>query len=234
MSEHTSTVDVGRTGARAITSNTRGDRTRDRLLDAVEAIAADEGIGALSHRVVARRALLNTGLIHYHFGTIERVLEEALARRAARLTRMQLSGLAALLARQRWSIEEVVAALWQPFASLGGALDGGWRNYLCLVVRLAGDARGDELLARHFDDVTRAAQHALRMLVPGVEDDKLRAGLRYVRILFEKEALARCRKSCPADERAKLDGQLVAFAAAGLRELIGPVNAPVPMRASAG
>ena len=176
---------------------------------------------------------MNTGLIHYHFGTIDRVLEEALARRAARLSRMQLSGLAALLSRNRWSIEEVVAALWQPFGSLGGALDGGWRNYLCLVARLAGDDRSDGLLARYFDDVTRAAQHALRMLVPDVEDDTLRAGLRYIRILFEKEALARCRKARPADERALLDRQLVAFAAAGLRELIGNAKAPGSMRACA-
>ena len=223
-------------GGRTNLSNARGDRTRDRLLDALEAIAADEGIGGLSHRAISRRARMNTGLIHYHFGTVERLLEEALARRAARLSRTQLTALSALQARGRWTVEDVVDALWQPFSALGGALEGGWRNYLCLVARLAAHERGDELLARYFDGVARAALRALRAALPDADDESLRTGLRYTRVLFEQESLARCAKACPADHRPLDDRRLIGFAAAGLRELAAPaVNASIPaLRAGTG
>lgn len=208
-------------GGRTNPSNARGDRTRDRLLDALEAIAADCGIGALSHRAISRRARVNTGLIHYHFGTVDRLLEEALARRAARLSRTQLAAISALLARGRWTVEDIVGALWQPFSALGGALDGGWRNYLCLVSRLAGDERGEELLRRYFDDVARAAHRALRAVLPDADDDSLRTGLRFTHVLFEQESIARCRSGYPAERRLLDNPRLVSFAAAGLRELAG-------------
>ena len=200
-------------------STARGDRTRDRLLDALEAIAADDGVAALSHRAIARRARLHSGLIHYHFGTVERLIEDALARRAARLSHAQLAEIGALTARGQWTAEEVIAALWQPFSALGGALEGGWRNYLCLVSRLASDPRGDELLSRHFEEVDAAVRRALRAALPRLDDDALSLGLRYTRILFERESIARCRKSLPAERRAFEDRQLAAFAAAGIRGL---------------
>ena len=223
-------------GARTNSANARGDRTRDCLLDAVEAIAADAGIGALSHRAIARRARLNTGLIHYHFGTVERLLEEALARRAARLSRAQIAAISALRARGQWTVEDIVAALWQPFGALGGALDGGWRNYLCLVARLAGDERGDELLPRYFDDVTRAALHALRTALPEADDESLRTGMRFTHFLFEQESIARCRAGYPAERRLLDNPRLVSFAAAGLRELAGKAQGRLPtlLRASVG
>lgn len=228
--------DANGNDSRTIPSNARGNRTRDRLLDALEAIAFDAGIGALSHRAIARHAQIHSGLIHYHFGTIEHLLEEALARRAARLSQAQLAAISALLARGRWTVEDVVAALWQPFCVLGGALDGGWRNYLCLVARLGNDERGEELFARHFDDVARAAERALRTALPDADDESLRTGLRFTRALFEQEALARCRKGYPAERRVLDNPRLVSFAAAGLRELAGKSQATsmASLRASAG
>lgn len=213
------TNDTGSCGTRPATA--RGDRTREQLLDALEAIAADQGISALSHRSIARRARLHTGLIHYHFGTVDRLLEDALARRAARLSEAQLAAISALFAQGRWTVEDVVAALWQPFSSLGGALEGGWRNYLCLVARLASEERGDELISRYFEDVDKAARRALRVGLPDADDDALRTGLRYTRTLFEQEAIARCRHASPAERRALEDRRLVSFAAAGLRGLAG-------------
>lgn len=223
-------------GSRTIPSNARGDRTRDRLLDALEAIAFEGGVGALSHRAIARHAQLHTGLIHYHFGTIEHLLEEALARRAARLSQAQLAAISALLAHGRWTVEDIVAALWQPFSVLGGALDGGWRNYLCLVARLGNDERGEKLLARYFDDVARAAERALRTALPDADDESLRTGMRFTRALFEQESLARCRKGYPPDRRLLDNPRIVSFAAAGLRELAGkaPATSILTLRASAG
>jgi AcrR family transcriptional regulator len=217
--------DTSAENGRTLPASARGDRTRDRLLDSLETIAAESGIAALSHRVVARRAQLNTGLIHYHFGTIDQLLEQALARRAARLSRAQVAAIQQATGRGHWIVEDVIDALWRPFSALGSPLEDGWRNYLCLIARLASDTRGNALLERYFDDVTRAAHRALRSILPAASDDLVATGLRFTRALFEQEALSRCNKTLGDEERSDDDRRLVAYAAAGMRALAGAQGA---------
>ena len=205
--------------ARAMPASARGDRTRDRLLDALETIAAESGIAALSHRVIARHAQLNTGLIHYHFGTIDQLLEQALARRASRLSRTQIFAVQQATARGSWTVEDIVDAMWRPFSALGTRIEDGWRNYLCLIARLASDARGNALLDRYFGDVTQTAHQALRAILPDASDEVVATALRFTRALFEQEALSRCNKHVDDSQRADDDRRLVAYAAAGVRAL---------------
>lgn len=205
---------AGRTNA-----TLRGDQTRDRLLDAIEAITAEAGFHGLSHRAIARRARLHTALVHYHFGTVERLLAEAVARRAQRLSQAQLAALSAVTARVRWTVDDVIAALWQPFSAIGGAIDEGWRNYLCLVARLANDRRGEESLPLYFGEVEQASLRALRSALPEADEPALRIGLDHTRVLFEHEALSRCSSALSPERRALDDRRIVAFAAAGMRSL---------------
>jgi len=207
--------------ARPAPASARGDRTRDRLLDSLEAIAAESGIAALSHRVIARHAQLNSGLIHYHFGTIDQLLEQALARRAARLSRTQIAAIQQATARGQWSVEDVIDALWRPFSALGRTLEPGWRNYLCLIARLASESCGNALLDRYFEDVTRAAHRALRPILRDATDEVIATGLRFTRALFEQEALSRCNGTVTDEQREDDDRRVVAYAAAGIRELAG-------------
>jgi AcrR family transcriptional regulator len=212
---------------KAIPASARGDRTRDRLLDSLEAIAAEHGVAALSHRVIARRAGLNSGLIHYHFGTIDQLLEQALARRAARVSRTQVGAIHHATGSGDWTVEDIVEALWRPFSALDATLEEGWRNYLCLIARLASDTRGTALLDQHFDEVSRTAHRALRTILPETGDELLSTGLRFTRALFEQEALSRCNKKLDRDQRREDDRRLVAYAAAGLRELAGTTSPPL-------
>ena len=71
------------------TERRRGDDTRGRLLDAVEALIADHGFKPLTHRTIASRAEAHVALLNYHFGSKEQLIEEALARRAAQLLALQ-------------------------------------------------------------------------------------------------------------------------------------------------
>jgi AcrR family transcriptional regulator len=203
------------------TTAKRGDHTRELLLDALESIAADQDIGTLSHRTIARRAGLHAALLHYHFGTVERLLEEAIARRAARLSQAQLAALSALFARGRWTIEDVVGALWRPFSSLAGPVDDGWRNYLCMIARIATASASSGMLERHFAEPAAAARRALKVLLPGADEEALGSGLRFTRMLFLQETLDRCERACPPAERTLREQRLATFAAAGLRALAG-------------
>ncbi|HEY8243380.1 MAG TPA: helix-turn-helix domain-containing protein, partial [Casimicrobiaceae bacterium] len=59
----------------ATTSRDKSALTRRRLLDAAEALVADEGYSAPSHRSIARRAGVHVALVNYHYGSKEMLLE---------------------------------------------------------------------------------------------------------------------------------------------------------------
>jgi AcrR family transcriptional regulator len=208
---------VGRGGARAPRP---GAATRARRLVAVEAQAADLGFHTLTHRLIAQRADAHVALLNYHFGSKEQLVEEALARRADRLMKIQNGALAALRERGTWTAESVLWSVWQPFAVLDDSADRAWRNYLCTVARLASHPKGDELFSRHFAAVERECLAMLHPLLPALSDEELTRGLRYCRLLFERELIGRCNEPprTPAEQRERSE-RLIAFMAGGLHAL---------------
>ena len=197
----------------------RGDDTRGRLLDAVEALIAEHGFKPLTHRTIASRAEAHVALLNYHFGSKEQLIEEALARRASQLLALQHDALAALRARGEWSVEDVLWAYGRPFATLDQGGQSTWRNYLCLVARLAGHDPSDTIMMRHFGSVQRECLAALRGTLPNVDDSVLAAGFRYCRLLLEHDALARCKAGGNTPAVIPKFEHLIAFLAGGLRSL---------------
>jgi len=208
--------------SQSVTSSTprRGDDTRERLLDAIEALIADHGFQTLTHRLIAQRADVHVALLNYHFGSKEQLIEEAIARRAPRLIQLQKEGLAALREHGVWTVEDVLWAIWQPFAVLDASSDRSWRNYLCVVARLASFEKGNELFSRHFAPVERECLYALRRALPAPTDDELVRGFQYCRLLFERELMSRCSEcATSADEQRRRSERLIGFLAGGLRAL---------------
>ena len=201
------------------TERRRGDDTRSRLLDAVEGLIADYGFKPLTHRTIASRAEAHVALLNYHFGSKEQLIEEALARRAGQLLAMQHDALAALRSRGAWTVEDVLWAYGRPFATLDQDEASAWRNYLCLVARLAGHDPSDSIMLRHFGIVYRECLAALRHALPGVDDAALAAGFRHCRLLLEHDARARCKAGGSAPPYTPSAEQLIAFLAGGMRGL---------------
>jgi len=206
------------------TERRRGDDTRGRLLDAVEGLIADHGFKPLTHRTIASRAEAHVALLNYHFGSKEQLIEEALTRRASQLLALQHDALAALRARGDWNVEDVLWAYGGPFAELDHAAPSSWRNYLCLVARLAGHDPSDTILMRHFGSVHRECLLALRHALPSVDEAALAAGFRNCRLLLEHDALARCKAGGNAPVVIANFDHLIAFLAGGMRALAGASN----------
>ena len=211
--DHATSSVANEAGAR--TERRRGDDTRGRLLDAVEALIADHGFKPLTHRTIASRAEAHVALLNYHFGSKEQLIEEALARRAAQLLAMQHDALAELRARGDWNVEDVLWAYGRPFATLDHA-NSPWRNYVCLVARLAGHDPSDGIMLRHFGSVQRECLNALRHALPGVDDASLAAGFRNCRLLLEHDTLARCKAGGNAPQFVPSAEELIAFLAGGM------------------
>ena len=223
-------ISVGESVLTSTAAPRRGDDTRERLLDAVEVLIADHGFQSLTHRLIAQRADVHVALLNYHFGSKEQLVEEALARRAPRLIQLQKDALAALRTHGVWTVEDVLWALWQPFAVLDARSGAPWRHYLCVVARLASHTQGDALYSRHFSPVERECLYALHRTLPGVPEDELGRGLRYCRLLFERELASRCNEPpVDADLQWRRSERLIAFLAGGLRS-----TEAEPSRATSG
>lgn len=53
--------------------------TRERLITATTDVIVERGWGGVSTRVVAERASVNPGVVHYHFGSIDELRRQAVA-----------------------------------------------------------------------------------------------------------------------------------------------------------
>jgi len=171
----------------------RGALTRDALLDAAESLIADYGFRAPSHRMIAGLAGVHVALVNYHFSSKELLFEAAVARRAARLADLWRNALNAVRLQPAFTVEAVLSAWWHPFGNFD-LEDGAWRNYLCVVARLASAPDGEEWHARLFGAVDQAFLTALADAMPALTAENREAGFRYARCLFGEILLLRCGK----------------------------------------
>jgi len=65
-----------------VTAAEQGQLTRARLMDAAAALIAERGWGAVTTRMVAERAGLRPGLVHYHFDSVTDLLIDSSLRAA--------------------------------------------------------------------------------------------------------------------------------------------------------
>ena len=144
----------------------RGALTRDALLDAAESLIADYGFRAPSHRMIAGLAGVHVALVNYHFSSKELLFEAAVERRAARLAELWRNALNAVRLQPAFTVDAVLSAWWHPFGNFDLDEDGAWRNYLCVVARLASAPDGEEWHARLFGAVDQAFLAALADAMP--------------------------------------------------------------------
>lgn len=78
----------------ARTSIERGQSAREKLLDAAAALIGEIGWNAVSTRLLADRAGVRSGLVHYHFDSVHDVLRLAALREMRRALDQATTGLA--------------------------------------------------------------------------------------------------------------------------------------------
>ncbi|MFB8762447.1 TetR/AcrR family transcriptional regulator [Nocardiopsis alba] len=90
-------------------SSPRGEQVRQRLLEAATELIGERGWSAVSTRALAERAELTPGLVHYHFSSLNALLEEA----ALTTVRAMVERTAALMERTtpRQGVEAMLVEL---------------------------------------------------------------------------------------------------------------------------
>jgi AcrR family transcriptional regulator len=110
--------------------------TKQRLLDAATRLLVERGYGAVSIRAVTRAAGLSVSAAHYHFGSKEALIREAVRSRIRPLTRERLARLDALERSGRPSVEAVVEAFLAPAVEFSAGLGDAALSYRRLPASL--------------------------------------------------------------------------------------------------
>lgn len=213
--------------------------TKERILDAAEALFMERGFAATSLRLITTRAKANLAAVHYHFGSKEGLIRAVFDRRLSALNAMRVENLDRLeqgAGGKPLSVEQIVRALVDASLSLiRDPRQGG-----VVFMRLLGRAFAEpsehlrEFLPGHYKDVVRRFKTALMRALPHLPEHEVgwrmhfafgalayaMAGIDALRLI------AACRLKDAGDSETVIH-HLVPFLVAGFR-------APVPPPRHAG
>jgi AcrR family transcriptional regulator len=155
----------------------RGEEARDAILDAAENLFAHHGLDAVSVRDVARKAHVDTALVHYYFDTKRGLFDAVFQRRAAILNKARIAAMTAYEAAPGpggVTVEGLIDAFLRPLFE--ASVNGGpkWKDYFALIAQVNNNPDwGGATMARFFDPVIRHLIAALRRALPGARDEDL-------------------------------------------------------------
>jgi AcrR family transcriptional regulator len=206
--------------------------SRDAILDAAERVFADAGFEGASMRSIAEAADVAQALLHYHFGTKERLFAEMFTRRSEAINAERIKRLDALFSTGLPSLEDVLETLLRPLIELGHDEARGYFSRLVVSVAASGDARSCTLIADNYDPVAHRFIAAFRRVLPNLsEPDAVRGYLFVIGVGMTIMAPTGRLNRLSADhcDDADIDSMVacaVPFAAAGLRSFAAGATKP--------
>lgn len=202
--------------------------TRERILDAAEALFAEGGYEGTSIRDIAVRAGIGIAVVGYHFGPKEALFDTVIGRRAGIMNDQREHALRA--ARRQAgdttiAVETLIRGYVSPFVEYARQGDTGWQNYAILMGRLANSPRGTEVIAKHYDETASAFIAELIRTLPEADLAALVEGFMTMvsAMLFICASTGRLQALVAAfdgtTDNARILDNLIAFNAAGFLAL---------------
>ena len=199
--------------------------TQDRILDAAEELFAKLGLYGVTIREIARRAKVDTALLHYYFGTKNGLFDAVLLRRAELLNKDRVAALQRCAeVRGKPSVEAALEAFVGPVFEALRSGGRGWENYCALVAQVNNmPVRGAEIMTRYFDPVVLRLIELLRRALPAARDADLFWGYNMFTgaltlTISETGRIDRLSDGlCRSRDLDEAERQLVAYGAAGFR-----------------
>ncbi len=116
--------------------------TKERILDAAEALFMEHGFEATSLRAITAAATVNLAAVNYHFGSKEELFQSVLTRRLDPMNQARLELLTRLEAKAApgaLSCERILMALFVPALELARDRARGGKDFLRLLGRAYAD-----------------------------------------------------------------------------------------------
>lgn len=205
----------------------RPDNTRDKILDAAEALFGERTFDTVSLRDITQRANVTLALASYHFGTKERLFAEIVARRAMVLGEMRRERLAKLEAAGKVTTEGILDAFMRPMFEKMTEGTKGWPSYLLILAQLGQSNRWLNLLHENFDPTAELFLEKLSATLPSVARPVLMRGFSLALVAM-LQTLSKNRRldalsggTVSADDLEEAYKVLLRFSVSGLEGLAG-------------
>lgn len=135
-----------------------------KILKAAELEFADFGFDGAGMKALAKRAAVSQSLLHYHFGSKDKLYAAVIQNRSTLINEERLALLDAVDLNTPDALEHVFRALFAP--ALGPS--GGGRAYARIFAGLiAGNERDQALVREYYDDTAKTFLAALQTCLPG-------------------------------------------------------------------
>jgi len=144
---------------------------RYKILDAAEKLFALSGYEGAGMRQISLEAGVAQALIHYHFGTKERLFEAVVARRSGEINRQREQRLDALFKHsENPALEDITDALLRPTIEVGHRLAHSTNDFAKILVSIANsaDRRSTGLVAHYYNPIARKFITAFEKTTPGL------------------------------------------------------------------
>jgi AcrR family transcriptional regulator len=163
-------------GGRRRKSSASTDNTRDKILDAAEALFGERTFDTVSLRDITQHANVTLALASYHFGTKDRLFADIVARRASILSELRRDRLAAMEAAGEMTTESILDAFMRPMFEKMTEGSQGWPSYLLILAQLGQSNRWLHLLHDNFDPTAELFLKKLEVTLPEVPRPLLMRG----------------------------------------------------------
>lgn len=146
--------------------------TKDKILDAAEALFAERGFYGVSIREITRLAGVELALANYHFGPKEDLFREVIARRAeehSRGLKEHLDAATEAAGDQAPSVAALVRAFCEPIFERTMRGGHGWKHYIQLLAQTGNTKQHNAFLSpmnEHYDPVVNAFIDAFKRALP--------------------------------------------------------------------
>jgi AcrR family transcriptional regulator len=140
---------------------------RELILAAAEELFAQHGVEAVSLRAINAAAGVSPGVLHYHFGSREALVERLIRRHMTALSEQRRVRLNALADTPAPALEQIAAIMVEPLAELALNNGGDGRRYTRFIARLYADRSPVlETVNRDFSDVYSQYSPLLQRALP--------------------------------------------------------------------
>lgn len=191
--------------------------TRERILDAAEALFASQGFHPTTLRQITHAAEVNLAAVNYHFGAKQELIRAVFRRRLDALNEARLARLEAigpLQADDSGALEAVLEAFIEPALAFSRGGDAEGQRFMQLLLRAFADrdVALHEAMRKDYAHVMQRFAHAVAATLPRIPPDRLRRQLDFI-----VGALTLTMAESALTETRVIAAELVQFAAAGLR-----------------
>ncbi|MFK7958064.1 MAG: TetR/AcrR family transcriptional regulator [Lysobacterales bacterium] len=155
----------------------KAEITRQRILDAAEALFARHGFAAVTVRQIMKQAESDVALAYYHFDSKRALFDAVLLRRAQQLNELRDKALDEVERRHTDdapSVQEIISAFTTPLLQLLADDHEQWRHYFALIAQVNSSTEwGGELMTRYFDPLVKRFIEALQRALPDCSEQDL-------------------------------------------------------------